>query len=153
MVRQSSGIPWARAALGVMVVIAVAGCGGGSGQSEVSRGRYTIYVHDDSLLPRGGDDALLQGTLVTRGGCVLLGQGDGAAYPVVWPTGTSIADDDPLTLELRSGQRVTVGESVTGAGGSHQADNQSVVKVDSADECRAETGEVYVFNPDVELDT
>ncbi len=48
---------------------------------------------------------------------------------------------------------MTVGESVTGAGGGYQADGKSYVKVDIADECRAESGEVYVFNPDVELDT
>jgi hypothetical protein len=138
--------------LAAVVVVAVAGCGSG-GQSEVSRGQYTIYVHHGSLLPRGGADALLEGTLVTTGDCVHLETEAGAAHPVVWPSGTSIADDDPLTLRLGSGEKVTVGERVTGGGGVYDVGNRSVVRVDIAEECRAETGEVHVFNPDAELGT
>lgn len=131
-------------------VLVLAGCGA-SDQTEVSRGPYTIYIHGDSLLPRGGDDALIQGTVVTRNGCVLLGFGDGAAYPVIWPSGTVIADDDPLTLTLRSGEQVIVGSEVSGGGGSHNLDSP-MVTVDIADECRSTTGEVLIFNPDGNID-
>lgn len=151
MTRRRRGPSWSGVAVAVVVMVVTAGCGGG-GQTEAGRGPYTIYVHDDSLLPRGGSDALLGGTLVTRDGCVLLEQGDGAAYPVVWPSGTSIVDDDPFTLELRSGAQLTVGARVSGAGGSHPDYLRSVVEVDIADECRAATGEVRVFNPDEALD-
>jgi len=131
-----------------VVVIVLAGCGTG-GQTTISRGSSTIYVHSGSLLPRGGDDALIEGTVVARDGCVLLGIGD-ATYPVVWPSGTSITDDDPLTLRLRSGDEVGVGGTVRGGGGSHDVDS-SMVTVDIADECRSATGEVVIFNPDGDI--
>lgn len=144
---------WLSASLAIVLAAVLAGCGDG-GQAEVSRGRYTIYVHDDSLLPRGGDDALISGTLVTRGGCVLVGQENGTAYPVVWPSGTSIVDDDPLTLELGSGDQVTIGASVSGGGGVSDPVEGSagMVKVDIAQDCRSASGEVIVFNPDADVD-
>lgn len=128
------------------VVVVLVGCGG---QSEASLGGFTIYVHDASILPRGGSDAIPGGVLETRDGCVLL---DG--MPVVWPSGTSIVDEDPVTLELRSGQRLEVGQRVSGAGGTHPAGSESVeVDVDAG--CLAGAGpngdSVIVFNPDEEL--
>lgn len=131
------------------LVIVLAGCGS-SDQTEISRGSSTIYVHSGSLLPRGGDDALIEGTVVARDGCVLLGFGDDATYPVVWPSGTSITDDDPLTLRLRSGDEVGVGGTVRGGGGSHDVES-AMVAVDIADECRSVTGEVVIFNPDGDI--
>jgi len=133
-----------------MSLFLLGGCGA-SEQTAVSRGPYTVYVHGDALLPRGGDDALVQATVVARNGCVLLGYGDGAAYPVIWPSGTVITDDDPLTLTLRSGEHVNVGSTVSGGGGSHNVDSP-MVTVDIADECRSATGEVVIFNPDGDID-
>jgi hypothetical protein len=79
-------------------------------------------MHDGSLLPRGGEDALVQGTLATRNGCVVLAQtGSDIAYPVIWPSDTSIADEDPLTLLLSSGAPLPLGQAVTGSGGYHEA--------------------------------
>ena len=134
----------------LMVPVAFAGCSE-SGQTTASRGPHTIYVHGDSLLPRGGDDALIEGTVVARDGCVQLGLGNDDTYPVVWPSGTSIADDDPLTLRLRSGGQVTVGQTVRGGGGSHDVASP-MVTVDIAEQCRSTTGEVLIFNPDIDLD-
>jgi len=134
----------------LMVAVAFAGCSE-SGQTTASRGPYTIYVHGDSLLPRGGDDALIEGTVVARDGCVQLGLGNDDTYPVVWPSGTSVADDDPLTLRLRSGDQVTVGQTVRGGGGSHDVASP-MVTVDIAERCRSATGEVLIFNPDIDLD-
>jgi len=131
-----------------VLVIALAGCGT-SDQTEISRGSSTIYVHSGSLLPRGGDDALIEGTVGARDGCVLLGIGD-ASYPVVWPSGTSIASDDPLTLRLRSGDEVGVGGTVRGGGGSHDVDS-SRVTVDIAEKCRSASGAVVIFNPDGDI--
>lgn len=133
-----------------VLVIALAGCGTGD-QTAISRGSSTIYVHGGSLLPRGGDDALIEGTVVARDGCVLLGFGDDATYPVVWPSGTSITDDDPLTLRLQSGDEVGIGATVRGGGGSHDVDS-SRVTVDIAEKCRSATGEVVIFNPDDDID-
>jgi hypothetical protein len=144
-----------RVAVGVAVLVVVlllVGLlvGRGGGQSEVSRGDFTIYVHDDALLPRGGWDALVGGVLVVRDRCVLLG-GEGGdpdeAKPVVWPSGTRISDDDPLTIELPSGAHLEVGQTVSGGGGVFDAASETVeVKIDPR--CLSDTNEVVVFNPD-----
>ena len=131
--------------LGLVLALALVGCGG---QSEVSGDDYTIFVHGGSLLPRGGEHALIEGTLATRDGCVLLEQeGFDIAYPVVWPSGTSIVREDPLTLELPSGEELAVGQAVSGGGGNHDS-SSGRVEVDIPAECVPETGEVAVFNPD-----
>lgn len=136
-----------RMALGLVLVLALAACGG---QSELSGGDHTIFVHDRSLAPRGGRDALVEGTLAIRGGCVVLEQdGFDIAYPVIWPSGTSIAGEDPLTLELPSGEELAVGQAVSGGGGYHDS-SSAQVEVDIAAACVPETGEVAVFNPDAE---
>jgi hypothetical protein len=137
------------ASLAVLVIV-LAGCGNG-GQTTIGRGSSTIYVHGDSMLPRGGDDALIEGRVVARDGCVLLGFGGDATYPVIWPSGTSIANDDPLTLRLRSGDEVAVGRTVRGGGGSHDV-GSSMVTVDIAEKCRSATGEVMIFNPEGDID-
>lgn len=133
-----------------VLALGLVGCGG---QSEIERGEYTIYVHGGSLLPRGGEDALIEGTLITRDGCVLIDQGDDGfdiAYPVIWPSGTSIASEDPLTLRLPSGDELVVGQVVSGGGGNHDASSESVqVTIPAA--CVPETGEVAIFNPGADL--
>lgn len=141
---------WRRRSMVLAVVVAcgVVACGG---QSEVNRGDYTIFVHGGSLLPRGGDDALVVGTLTTWSGCVLLQmEGFDHAYPVIWPSGTSIAGDDPLTLRLPSGEELTVGQAVSGGGGYYQATSDQV-DVDIPAQCLPESGEVAIFNPDGRL--
>jgi hypothetical protein len=141
-------VPWVAAAS----VLALASCGGG--QSEESVGDLTIYVHESSILSSSGEDSLLQGELVVRDGCVLLAQDAGELFPVVWPSGTSIGDDDPFTLALTSGLRVEVGQRVSGGGGTHPATSERV-GVDIKDECFASEGPdndlVIVFNPDEKL--
>lgn len=133
-------------------VLALASCGGG--QSQESVGDFTIYVHDTSILPRGGEDSLLEGELVVRDGCALLARDSGERFPVVWPSGTSVGDEDSLTLELASGGRLEVGQRVSGGGGTHPASSERV-GVDIKNECFASEGPdsdlVMVFNPDEEL--
>lgn len=136
------------APLGIVLALALIGCGG---QSEVSRGGVTIFVHGDSVLPRGGEDGLIEGALVVRDGCVLLErEGSKDAYPIVWPSGTSISKEDPLTLKLPSGDHLKVGQTVSGAGGTHDALSDQV-EVDLDAKCLPGTNEVLVFNPDAEL--
>lgn len=133
--------------LGLVLALALAGCGG---QSELSGDDHTVFVHGHSLFPRGGEHAIIQGTLAAHDGCVLLEQeGVDIAYPVVWPSGTSIASEDPLTLELPSGEELAVGQAVSGGGGYHNASSPQV-QVDIPAECVPETGEVAVFNPDAD---
>lgn len=87
--------------LGLVLALGLVGCGG---QSEVRGESYTIFVHGGSLLPRGGMDADIEGTLTTRGACVLLQSNwSYIAFPVIWPAGTSIVSENPLTLQLPSG--------------------------------------------------
>lgn len=131
------------------LTLALAGCGG---QSEVGGDDYTIFVHGGSLLPRGGEDALVEGMLTTRDECVLLEHIEGfdIAYPVVWPSGTSITNEDPLTLKLPSGAELTIGQMVSGGGGYHQASSVQI-EVSIPGECIPETGEVAVFNPDADV--
>lgn len=71
------------------------------------------------------------------------------AYPVIWPSGTSIVSDDPLTLELASGEELAVGQAVSGGGGYPYASSDQV-EVDIPAECLPETDEVAVFNPDAD---
>jgi hypothetical protein len=143
------GKPVAVAVAILVVVLLLVGwlVGRGGGQSEVSRGDFTIYVHDDALFPRGGMDALIGGVLMVRDGCVVLG-GEGVdpdqAEPVVWPSGTRISDDDPLTLELPSGAHLEVGQTVNGSGGERDA---SLLEVEIDPRCLTATNKVTVFNP------
>ncbi|MFW6195028.1 MAG: hypothetical protein ACOC5M_00720 [Chloroflexota bacterium] len=130
------------AALGLVVAFALVGC---DGQSEVSGDKYSIYVQD-ALFPREGEDGVVFGRLVTRDGCVLLEEGD-IAFPVIWPRGTSIASEDPLTLELPSGENITMGERVRGGGGLHDPSSPKV-KVEISADCLLQTNSVGVFNAD-----
>ena len=133
--------------LAALLALALVGCGG---QSELSGGDHTIFVHGRSLLPRGGQDALIQGTLALRDGCVLLEQDEFAiAYPVIWPSGTSIVSDDPLTLQLPSGEELTVGQAVSGGGGYASASSDQV-EVDIPSECVPDSDEVAAFSPDAD---
>jgi hypothetical protein len=128
-----------------LLALPLVACGG---QAVASGSQHTIYVHGGSLLPRGGEDALIQGPLASRNGCVVLAQeGSDIAYPVLWPSGTSIVGEDPLTLSLPSGARLTLGQAVTGSGGYHYATSDRVT-VAIPSECLPPTDEVAVFNPD-----
>lgn len=141
----AGGCRWLLAVAAMSVLV---GCGGG--QSDQRLGEFTIYVHGGSLLPRAGEDALIEGVLATREGCVLIERDDGDSYPVVWPSGTTIIDDDPLTLELPSGDHLEVGQRVSGGGGSHDATSERV-EVDIDASCLGDAGSVMVFNPDEKL--
>lgn len=141
-------------ALSFLLALLLVGSGvalfGSGGQSELSGDAHTIFVHDWSLFPRGEVDAMTGGRLRTHDGCALLEAGD-TRYPVVWPQGTSIASEDPLTLELPSNHEVAVGQKVVGGGGGFDSSSDSV-EVDIPTTCVPETGEmesgqVIIFNP------
>lgn len=136
-----------RIVLGLVLTLAFVGCGG---QFEVKGDHHTIFVHGGSLLHGERRHALIEGTLVTRNGCVLLEQARGIAQPVVWPSGTSIAGEDPLTLELPSGERLAVGQKVSGGGGYDDPWSDDL-EADIPAKCVPETGGVAVFNADDHL--
>lgn len=133
-----------RRLLGLLVLLLVlTGCGG---QRAVEAGGHTIYVQGPSLLPRGGNDALIEGTLALRDGCVVLEWEDlDVWYPVVWPARTSIASDDPFVIRLPSGAELAAGDAVTGGGGYL---DPASVEAEIPEKCLPETNEIAVFNPD-----
>lgn len=134
-----------RLAVGLLLALTLVGCGG---QSEVRSGDLTVFVHDDALLPRGGTHAMVEGRLAVRDGCVLLENEEfQTLYPVIWPSATSIARAEPLTLRLPSGEELAAGQVVNGAGGYHHPSSEQI-EVDIPARCLGDTDEVAVFNPD-----
>ncbi len=130
----------------VVLMATVAACGG---QTVVTEGDVTLMVHKDSLLPRGGEDALITGTLILRNGCVglALGYAPDRVVAVIWPSGTELDDADPLVVRLPSGSLVAEGQSVQGAGGFHAPDSADIaLEVPTA--CDLDPEEIAVFNPD-----
>lgn len=135
-----------RAAVPVAVALLaglLTGCGGVR-EEQVGDGDLRFFVHGRSVLPSGGMDAQIGGTLAAADGCVLFEQG-GIRHPVVWPSGTSVADTDPLVIELPSGEEIGIGDQVIGAGGYLSAED---LDIDVPDACLNEHGEVAFFNAD-----
>lgn len=75
----------------------------------IAAGDVSVLV---SALPDGGMDALGGGRLQVVGGC--LGT-DGVV--VVWPYGTQVVQDDPLTIETPEGATFSLGDDVRLGGG------------------------------------
>ena len=83
----------------------LAGCGG----EVVSAAGTTVLVGERST---SGMDALGGGTLEVVGGCL---GADG--YVIVWPYGTAVVDEDPLTVDVPDLGRVVIGEEFRVGGG------------------------------------
>lgn len=103
-----------------------------------------FFVHGPTVGPEEGEDAEVSGVLAAADGCVLLEEG-GSRFPVVWPSGTSVAGSDPLVIELPSGEQVHLGDRVSGGGGYSDPER---LGIEVPAECLDEYGEVAVFNPD-----
>jgi hypothetical protein len=92
---------------GLLLSLFLTGCGG---EGEVlEAGDVTVLVSaetDQGMAAEGG------GTLEVVGGC--LGT-DG--YVVVWPHGTEVVDEDPLTIDVPGAGRVALGDDVSLGGG------------------------------------
>lgn len=93
-------------AITLFVCVLVAGCASGQ-RVEVAGLTVLIAEPADS-----GDDALLAGRLSDVGGCLGI-----EGYAVVWPHGTRVSDEGPLSLTVPGQPRVGMGERVEVGGG------------------------------------
>lgn len=70
----------------------------------------------------GGDDALIEGTLVRDGGCLYVDNEPlGMRFPLLWPFGTSW-DDDAQEVVTSDGNRIPVGSQLSAGGGYGSAE-------------------------------
>jgi hypothetical protein len=96
-----------------------------------------------------GNDAMVAGKVAFEDGCLLL-----AGMPVVWPEGTTW-DAEAQEVVLRNGDRVTMGDEVSGGGGYPYADTLTDVIGERgarlAAECAGPTNEVAFFNAGSEV--
>lgn len=83
----------------------LAGCGG----EVMTASGTTVLVGAPS---RSGMDALGGGTLEVVGGCL-----GASGYVIVWPHGTDVVDEDPLTVDVPGVGRVALGEEFQVGGG------------------------------------
>lgn len=105
-------------AIGLMalggLVLPLAGCGG----QAISAGGVTVLVSERA---DAGMDALGGGKLEVVGGC--LGAGGSV---IVWPHGTEVIQDDPLTIDIPDYGTFALGDEVQVGGGfvvEHSSDN------------------------------
>ncbi|MBS3940262.1 MAG: hypothetical protein KG028_04800 [Actinobacteria bacterium] len=110
---------------------------------QVTLGDVRLWAHG---IPGdgSGEGAIVSGTLGldVEGSCLFL-ERDGQRFPVVWPHGTELLDDDPVRIGLSNGPEVTVGMQLEGGGGSGQA---ALYPFGIPDSCVSSTGEVARFN-------
>ena len=130
----------------VLVLGGLSGCGG---LSVVTEGDVTLLVYNSSLLPRDGDDAQVTGAVAVANGCVGMASATNPdrVQAVIWPSGTEIDQVDPFTLRLPSGELVTEGTIVQGAGG--YTTDPTRLEVEIPESCGFDVDqEVAVFNAD-----
>jgi hypothetical protein len=102
------------AALTVVVAASVlSGCGGNDGGGD---GRVLHSGSSNVLIGAKGDGDNVAGvgfagTVSLAGGCLGIG---GAT--IIWPYGTQVSSDDPLTIYVPGLGRLTVGDRVDGGG-------------------------------------
>ena len=90
-------------ALGVCVLLTA--CGG----RVIEAGDVTVLVGQRT---GSGMDAMGGGVLEVVGGC--LGAG---GYTIVWPHGTEVVDEDPLTIDVPGEGEVSLGDEISLGGG------------------------------------
>lgn len=95
----------ARYLLGLVALIPLSSCSG----QVISAGDITVLVAERA---DSGMDALGGGTLEVVGGC--LGAGDSV---ILWPNGTQVVKDSPLTIDVPGNGRFALGDEVQVGGG------------------------------------
>lgn len=133
-------------AAAALLLGALSGCGG---LSVVTEGDVTLLVYNSSLLPRDGNDAQITGAVALANGCVGMASASDPdqVRAVIWPSGTAIDQVDPLKLSLPSGELVSEGAIVQGAGG--YTEDVAVLEVEIPASCGFDPSqEIAVFNAD-----
>lgn len=100
--------------MSIVIALALGGCDG----KEISVGDAHILVGERSS---SGMDALGGGTLELVGGCL-----GASGSVIVWPHGTKVVDDDPLTIKVPDIGKVSLGGKVQLGGGyvlEHSSDD------------------------------
>jgi hypothetical protein len=90
---------------GSAVVALSAGCGG----QVISAAGAAVLVAERT---GSGMDALGGGRLEVVGGCL-----GASGYVIVWPHGTEVVSEDPLTIEIPDNGTFALGDDVQVAGG------------------------------------
>ena len=94
-----------RLVAGLMICTGLTGCAG----KVIVAGEVSVLVSERAT---SGMDALGGGRLDVVGGC--LGAG---GTVIVWPHGTKVVNEDPLTIEIPDNGTFTLGEEVRVGGG------------------------------------
>lgn len=109
--------PWVIVGVAVLVLGVLFGVRGCSGK-VIDAGGVTVLI---AGYPSHGSDALGGGTLEVVGGCL---GADGDVY--VFPQGTDVVDEEPLTLDIPGSGEVSLGEEFDVGGGwavEHSSDD------------------------------
>lgn len=97
-------------AIGGALTLTACGAVGGGAQVLDSGGKHVLVGPPAN----GGEDAGITGRVTMIGDC--LGIGSAVA---IWPNGTTVVAEDPLTIEVPDLGRVELGDEIEGAGGFH----------------------------------
>jgi hypothetical protein len=100
---------FALAAAVVAAVVLVRSCQG----EVIHAGDTTVLVAQSS---RDGMDALAGGRLAVVGGCLGAEAGE-TRYVIVWPHGTDVVDEDPLTVDVPGADTYALGDEIRVGGG------------------------------------
>lgn len=113
--------------------MAMSSCSADEEAAKTTEGGEVLLAGDVAVLvdhdEDGFLDALLKGQLAVVNGClgVERSKAPARAYVVVWPDGTEILDEEPLTVALEDGSRFSVGDQIdlggTQGGFVNQEDN------------------------------
>lgn len=104
---------WAVLAMAAVVAVSVSGCSANDNGGVLGADGALVLVAPPA---DGGDDAQVSGVVRLIDGC--LGIDDSVA---LWPSGTELVSEDPLTIDVPGTGEVQVGASVRGAGGYIEA--------------------------------
>lgn len=95
----------------LLLVATLSACGA----RTISAGDVQVLVGERS---RSGSDALLNGRLAVSDGCLGVEMTDTGSYVVVvWPHGTDVEEEEPLTVDVPDAGSLEVGDEVSLGGG------------------------------------
>lgn len=95
----------------LVAVLAMVGCGSDAGTQKSTATGSTVLIGPDT---NGGMDAITGGTTKLVGSC-LGARRDSSLFVVVWPDGTTVADDSAVITV--GDHTIDLGDTFTGGGG------------------------------------